>query len=53
MQTSIGDVLTKLECMRNIMVRIEDEQPIDAYLEYIHDIFEEYSDLLLNTKVKI
>ncbi len=53
MQTTIQEIITKVDSMRNIMVRIEDGQPIDNYLGYIYTMFEEYSDLLLNAKVKI
>lgn len=53
MQLSVYDIMSRVECMRNIMVLIEEDKPIGDYMDYIHDMLEEYSDILQSAKVKI
>jgi hypothetical protein len=35
------------------MVLIEEDEPIGDYMEYIHDMLEEYSNILQSANVKI
>lgn len=53
MQFSVYEIMTKLNIIQNIMVRIESDHSIVEYADDIHEILEEYSIILKDAKVKI
>lgn len=53
MQLSVYEIMTKLNVIRGIMFRIEEEKPIDDCKDDIYDALNEYSEILQSAKVKI
>ena len=53
MKTTIAEIVTKVDCMQNIIVRIEDGEDLEDYHDYIRTMLQEYIDILLDKKVEI
>lgn len=54
MQFSVYDIVTKLNLMQDIIDQIESgDQSLNDYVDNIHDLLQEYSDILKCAKVKI
>lgn len=54
MQFSVYAIMDKIMCMENIVDKIEEDAPLDADdVSDIHDLLQEYTDILKSAKVNV
>ena len=54
MQFSVYEIVDKIRCMENIVDKIEEDAQFDANdVSDIHDLLQEYTDILKSAKVNV
>lgn len=53
MQLSVYDAMTQLNIIRTIITKLENDEPIDDYLDEILTVLRSYSEIVKNAKINI
>lgn len=53
MQMSMYDAMEKIKLAKMLMEKIDNDEPIETRVDDIYTLLNEYSEILLNAKVKI